>query len=472
MEKAPGEIHSVIKLGEGETPSQRRNLKFLFFSIFGVVLGLYLPRLIRFVISVFNQPPLMERSRPIPKRLNMLEDKAYQIAVENLEEGLEVRQLEDGTEKLILCAGVRNFREPWARDTGFALFGLLEMARYAAARDALEVFLLTQAESGQFPVKIHSTGVVERFFYSLFKRTQPIVKPIRPKYITAHNTVSLDGNCLLVIAIMNYAVRSGDLDFPRKYWEHIKFALGWLENYVKDEDGLLHQDVFTDWADTVARQGKILYTNVLYWKALQETAEMAASLESLKDATFFGQKAATVRASINDQFWRPDMGYYITSQVFDNLSSSGNLLAIAWELTTPQQANDILDAMRFYGMAVPVPTKAVHRAYPRKFIAIENRLGGIADYHTYFAWLWLGAWHVIALARMERMEEARELLYNISRVIVRDGAVHEVYAPSGNYASNIWYTSESPLTWSAGMFVHAYHVLMRHGGYRNGEHFE
>ncbi len=459
-----------MKQEETKDTARPRITKLFIFSILGTVLGLYLPRLIRFMLNIFNQPPLLERSRPIPERLNKLEKKAYQIAVENLEEGLEVRRLEDGTEKLILCAGVRNFREPWARDTGFAMFGLLELENYVAARDALEVFLLTQAETGQFPVKIHSTDILERYIYSLFRRTQPTVKPIRPKYITAHNTISLDGNCLVVIAIMNYAIRSGDVEFVRSYWEHIKRALAWLENHVEDEDGLLHQGAFTDWADTVARQGKILYTNVLYWKALQETAEMAASLASLDDADLYGRKAAWVRASINEQFWRPDMGYFITSQVFDNLSSSGNLLAIAWELTTPEQAHDILDAMRFYGMAVPVPTKAVHRAYPRKFIAIENRLGGIADYHTYFAWLWLGAWHVIALARMERMEEARELLYNMSRVIVRDGAVHEVYAPSGNYASNIWYTSESPLTWSAGMFVYAYHVLQRHGGVSQGDH--
>jgi len=112
-------------------------------------------------------------------------------------------------------------------------------------------------------------------------------------------------------------------------------------------------------------------------------------------------------------------------------------------------------------MANPVPTQVVHRAYPDKFIAIENRLGGIANYHTSAAWLWLGAWHVIALTRMERLDEARALLRRIAHVIVRDGAVHEVYAPDGNYLSTFWYTSEAPLTWSAGMVVYAYHVFHR-----------
>jgi hypothetical protein len=156
------------------------------------------------------------------------------------------------------------------------------------------------------------------------------------------------------------------------------------------------------------------------------------------------------------------LGYYVTNQVFDNLSSSGNLLAIAWGLTTPEQAHAILDNMNKFDMAYPVPTQVVHRAYPDKFIALENRLGGIANYHTSAAWLWLGAWHVIALTRMGRLAEAETLLYRISKAIVRDGAVHEVYGPDGYYLSTFWYTSEAPLTWSAGMVVYAYHVYQRH----------
>lgn len=431
--------------------------------IISLVAGLILPRFIFYFRRLLHQPQLSLHTVPAPaNEYSHVEDRAYQIATQNLQEGLETRNLADGTERLILCAGVRNFREPWARDTGFASFGLVELGELQATKEALEVFLLTQSPEGQFPVKIHSTHVLERYLYSVFKREQPIDRPILPRYITAHNTISLDGNALLIIAILNYALRSGDYEFVSQYWENLKNALTWLETHVEPSDGLLHQDAFTDWADSIAREGKILYTNVIYWKALLDMAEIAQSLGHAEDRQTLGEKARRVRTSINAHFWRPDLGFYVTSQFFDNLSSSGNLLAIAWGLASPEQAHTILDAMRYFGMADPVPTKTVHSAYPRKFIAIENRLGGIADYHTYFAWLWLGAWHVIALARMERLEEARALLYKISRVIVRDGAVHEVYRPDGRFASNFWYTSESPLTWSAGMFIHAYHVYQRH----------
>jgi hypothetical protein len=80
------------------------------------------------------------------------------------------------------------------------------------------------------------------------------------------------------------------------------------------------------------------------------------------------------------------------------------------------------------------------------------------------AWIWLGAWHVIALARHERLMEAEELLDSISAVIARDKLVYEVYKPDGKHFSNIFYTAEAPLTWSAAMLVHAFNVFNRHPG--------
>jgi len=426
-------------------------LGFLFWKVFG------------YVQRLWRQPYLRPNRLPDDFANHAtIEARGVSIASANLRAGIERRRLLNGQDKLVLCAGVRNFREPWARDLGFASFGLLELEEFQVTRESLEVFLLHQRPSGQFPVKIHSTSVLDRYLHSLFKREQPIHAPIKPKYITAHNTISLDGNAILVIAMLNYARQSGDHAFIKSHWPALKQAITWLEEHGLEEDGLLHQSSFADWADSIARRGRVLYTNVLYWKALHDLAEVAPQYGKPNAQIYFAARASHLKASINDHFWRRDLGYYVTNQLFDNLSSSGNLLAVAWGLTTPEQAHAILDNMNAFDMANPVPTQTTHRPYPRKFIAIENRLGGIPDYHTSAAWLWLGGWHVIALTRMGRLDEAETLLYRIARAIVRDGAVHEVYAPSGRYLASFWYTSEAPLTWSAGMVVHAYYVYQRH----------
>ncbi|MCB0196974.1 MAG: hypothetical protein KDJ65_33815 [Anaerolineae bacterium] len=432
-------------------------------TLFFVVVGAVVYKLVQYGRRLLKQPYLAANTLPDDlESHSTIEAKGLRIAAANLLAGVEKRLLLDGQEKWVLCAGLRNFREPWARDFGFASFGLIELGEFEIVKEALEVFLIYQRPSGQFPVKVHSTSIPDRYLHSLLKREQPIYAPIRPKYITAHNTISLDGNGLLVIAALNYMARSGDEAFAATHWPALKQAVLWMEEHAMAEDGLLHQAAFADWADSIARSGRVLYTNVLYWKALHELAVAAPLYGSGDDETVFTRKAARLKEAINAHFWREDLGYYVTNEMFDNLSSSGNLLAIAWDLTTPEQAHAILDCMDDFDMANPVPTQVVHRAYPDKFIALENRLGGIPNYHTSAAWLWLGAWHIIALSRMERLMEAELLLYRASNVIVRDGAIHEVYAPDGFYLNSFWYTSEAPLTWSAGMMVYAHYVYQRH----------
>ena len=107
------------------------------------------PRLVSFVTSTDSQDELLVQ--------------AGQIAAANVRGAIEERSLPDGSHKLVLNAGWRNFREPWARDFGFASFGLVELNERRALRETLELFFIFQTPEGQFPVKIHSTNVLERY---------------------------------------------------------------------------------------------------------------------------------------------------------------------------------------------------------------------------------------------------------------------------------------------------------------------
>jgi hypothetical protein len=139
----------------------------------------------------------------------------------------------------------------------------------------------------------------------------------------------------------------------------------------------------------------------------------------------------------------------------EQFSSAGNLLAIAWGLATPEQTASILKFMQEKQLAKPVPTRVAYPSYPRSLIAIENQLGGMAIYHTDASWLWIGAWHVIALVRSGDMVQAQQVMERIVEVIVRDRKVNEVHAPDGEPLESFWYKSESPLIWNAGMVIYA-----------------
>jgi GH15 family glucan-1,4-alpha-glucosidase len=408
------------------------------------------------------------RDSSVPKSeafLGHLEDysprqrQALLIAAENLLSGIEKRHLPSGEKKLVLNAGMRNFREPWARDFGFASYGLLSMKEHQATKENLEVFFHYQKEDGQFPIKVHSTNVLVRTIYSIFNRPQPIKAALRPKYISGHKSLSPDGNALLISAALNYVEHSADQKFLKDYWGQLKQAVHWLESLAPDPDALINQDPFSDWADTIGRSGKVLYTNVVYWKALHDMALAAKKYGFKADHAHFESRAAILTASIQEHFWRPKLGYFITSEEFTNLNTSGNLMAITWGCASSSQSHAILDKMAELGLADPVPTKPVNFPYPRNKIAIEARLGAFPHYHIDAAWLWLGAWHVIALTHMGRLDEASQMLDRLADFIVRDKIVHEVYETNGEHFSNLFYTSEAPLTWSAGMMVYAFRLF-------------
>ena len=119
----------------------------------------------------------------------------------------------------------------------------------------------------------------------------------------------------------------------------------------------------------------------------------------------------------------------------------------------------ILRVMEKARMAEPVPTRVTYPSYPRHLIALENLLGGVANYHTDASWLWIGAWHVIALVKTGHIEAAQTLISRILNVVLQDRQVHEVHGPNGKPLSSMWYTAEAPLTWNAGMILYACHVF-------------
>ncbi len=445
-------------------PGQRTTPQYGFWSgaLFGTVTGMASLLTFQYLFGILRRPRLISKAILLgEEEFDNEEALAIFIAAESLRSGIQPRRLTNHVSKEILHAGYRNFSESWARDFGFAAHGLLTLKQYNPVKETLEGFFWHQTPEGQLPVKLHSVHVVTRFLHSFFGREQPNEMLLKPKYLSGHGAPSLDGQSLLVIAALAYTQETGNKVFLENHWSELRAAMEWLENYLKgpDDDPLLHQGAFADWADSIARHGRVLYTNVVYWKALSEMAIAATRLDLQQEAVYYFVKAENVVRAINKHFWREDLGYFITSDTLTQLSSDGNLLAIAWGLTKHEQAESILRVMDQARMAEPVPTRVTYPSYPRQLIALENLLGGMANYHTDASWLWIGAWHVIALVRTGHLEEAQKLVARILKVILQDRQVNEVHAPDGKPLSSIWYTPEAPLTWNAGMIIYACHIF-------------
>lgn len=437
--------------------------KFVRGTLLGAVLGVLSTLIYQNIARILNQPRL--KSRAVLTNIDDFENtekRAFFIAAENLRAGIENRRLENGEEKRILHAGYRNFRESWGRDFAFASFGLLALKEFETVRDTLDAFFYHQKPDGQLPVKLKSMSVPNRYLHSLFNREQSVETGLTPKYITGHRTPSLDGQALLIIAATSYIFSTQDHNYAIKIWNQLQQGIIWLKGHSRSETNLLYQQAYADWADSVARKGAVLYTNVVYWKALQSISALAEYLSYRKEAAEYHLTAKSVREEIREQLWRPQFGHFATSQSMENLSSAGNLLAIAWRIADETQSLFILSAIQSARMAYPVPTQAAFPEYNKSEISLENRVANLANYHTTGAWLWIGAWHVISLCRTGQLKQAKQLIQQISAIVVRDQQVHEVYGLDARPLSTFWYTSEAPLTWNAGMIIYAFKVFEEH----------
>ena len=426
----------------------------------GAALGILSTLITQNLRQILKQPRLSPKT--VRTRVDEFENdgkRAVFIAAENLRACIEKRRLENQDIKEILHAGYRNFRESWARDFGFAAFGLLALKEYNPIRETLDAFFYHQTPDGQLPIKLKSMNVVNRYLHSLFSREQPVEAGLSPKYITGHRTPSYDGQALLIIAACNYIFAADDKDYAQKMWADLERGTAWLRENCNPETNLLYQRAYADWADSVARKGVVLYTNTVYWKALQSMGDLAVYMNYEEPATQYQKFSHKLKENIQNHLWRSQLGYFVTSEEMENLSSAGNLLTIAWGIANETQANSILDAIHAARMANPVPTQAAFPEYRRVDISLENRFASLANYHTKGAWLWIGAWHVIALCKTGRLDQANQLLKQISSIVARDQQIHEVYGLDGRPLSTFWYTSEAPLTWNAGMIVYAFKVF-------------
>ena len=369
---------------------------------------------------------------------------------------LEERRVGPRQTATVLCAGFRHFREPWARDFGFASYGLIAEGRADVVEDGVRLFFSHQKSTGQLPLKLHSTVLIERYLHSLFARVQPVDANLIPRFITAHGTRSLDSVLLLIIAWGECVLHTENEQLAVDLHGQVLRALAWIDRY-KGSDGLIHQGPFADWADSIGRKGAILYTNVLWWKALNIFEDVERHLPNHLAGLPEGSEPVGER--IKKHFFKINEGYFYNTPSSPIFSSAGNFMAVAWGLADSDQSQSILDYAALRGLSTPVPTKVTDRKYPAYMIGPEMWLAGIPTYHTSCAWMWIGGWHAVACQKAGRAEEADDIVERMMSIVGRDRTVFEVHDETGEPLSTTFYHSEEPLSWNAAMILYAYDTV-------------
>lgn len=93
-----------------------------------------------------------------------------------------------------------------------------------------------------------------------------------------------------------------------------------------------------DWLDSIPRGGEVLYNQVLFYRALRNTVELATLRGYSTHATVFHRHSLLVRHQINEQFWNEEKGYFYerceAGECTDRLTNE-SALAVLYDVMTP-----------------------------------------------------------------------------------------------------------------------------------------
>ena len=240
-------------------------------------------------------------------------------------------------------------------------------------------------------------------------------------------------------------------------------AMTWLKYQDAHEEGLIEQQEATDWMDITANRGHVLYTNVLWFAALELRGDI--------------KRAHLVREAINGFLWSDRLGYFRPwtwkQEHGDWFDTTSNLFAIAFGLADEEQTESIFRYIDDNRLDSPFPVRVLHPPIQpgdkdwRDYYVTEHNLNLPNQYHNGGIWPWVGGLYVAALVRAGRIEKAREALYRLAAANKQGRErewefsewLHGVTGEPGRTprtdteGENLASTDQA---WSAGMYMYAY----------------
>lgn len=354
-----------------------------------------------------------------------------------------------------IIAGTHHFVDLWARDALFATFGANVSGQQEASAQTIETFLRFQRSDGLVPYRILRSPTS----WNKYRGRPTYFAAPRPNY-RSHQSGGLvpDGGLLAVIAAREYGQQTGDKTRLGAWYEQLSRAMAW---YTKRGEGtLVGEWVQCEWADSILKAGHVLYTNVLYWKALGDMAWISGETNNRNEKKKFLLMQARIGEAINKTFWN---GTYFADWVDwrrqDYFSSLSNMLAVVFGLADAEQSRLILAFAKAHCVK-GWTLETNYPAYPIWRVQPLNYLVGMGDYQNRGClWMQPGLLYAIALKRTGKAREAQAVFGQIERKINEFGSVFEVYEKTGEPVQRPWYTSEYPFAWSAGLFLWTYHIL-------------
>ncbi len=358
-----------------------------------------------------------------------------------------------------LSAGQNQFRSLWTRDFCWSVPGLLAIGRADVVRDHLRLLIASaHPKTALIPRALDSINPKLRvaratlaYAFGCDATQSAPTKPLVPEYHEQNGHPCIDGNLLTILATLRYVDTCGDDAFLALHAQTLERIFRFYDD--RREGALLVQPAYSDWQDSVRREGKTLYTNLLWSVTLCELAKRG--LFGVTDA-----QAARVRAEVHTTFYEPSTGLYRSLAEGPHISIDGNLLAIDLGFSRGSDAEALYGAMKRHALwsaGNGLPGVLTMPDYPRKSRNWTVRLVGLGHYHDRLSWSWLTAMSAKVASRVGDQAEAERILNGLEQLVARDGTVAEIYEPKRTMRPwQRWlYHSERPFSWGAAVTLDA-----------------
>jgi hypothetical protein len=370
------------------------------------------------------------------------------------------RNIHELNGKNYVTAGAHQFNSLWTRDFLWSSRGLIAAGHADVVKNQLELLFENMREVDHvLPRTMDSTSPDLRVVLASAHRLVPLIPnelgigdKLSPQFTDDRGNVAFDGNVLAVLAAFHYSDATGDKAFLAAHRKDLKELLSFYQPYFKD--GLLQQPPFSDWQDSVKREGATFYTNMLYVCAASRLAEDPSSGVDPRSLS-------ALRIKIDDTFKDPATGLYRQTQTGPQLGLDGNLLALDLGFVPPSSKEGValFDALRKSPLwtAPNGPGFVTWPAYPSSEKAALNKFVGIGGYHDTLYWSWLVALAAKVTHQMGHPEEAQAILGRLEKTAAKHDTIDEIYAPKkGLPPKRAWlYASEHPFTWGSAFVVDA-----------------
>lgn len=278
------------------------------------------------------------------------------------------------------------------------------------------------------------------------------------------NTTATDQEASAVESAAQAFAITGDQEWLRKKLvgrrlvDRLDAALEWVLRERLSARGLVTAALTADWGDVspaypdqraIYRDGETpvvegLYVSVMTFRAADALGRLFESLGEGERAGYWRERAARLRAAINQRLWQEGPGFYrfqvslpgpkVPAPVDDAamFALGGNALAILYGVADPRQTARIVAAaeerQRLHGASTiagvllpPFPTGFFKHPILREEWSYQN--GG--------QWDWWAGRFLLAEFRSGHAEAAHRQMLGIARRVAASGGLHEWYARSG-----------------------------------------